>query len=114
MGVNDKYFDERDYHYAEWVRINREANRLPIVVGEGPPVKPLLNYGRWIWICHCNAAYSIPAEGDVACVYCECETWHEVDRSMIDEVELDFNPPECDMITPRYEMHWRPRDDHNA
>ena len=94
------YFDETEHRYPEWVRLNREANRLPRVQGQGPPAKLLLNYGRWLWICPCNAAYTVPADSDVACVYCEVEHWHPIDHDKIHEIEVLLHP------TPRLEMHW--------
>ena len=95
-----QYHDETQHHFTEWVRLNREANGLPLVQGQGPPGKLILNYGRWLWVCECNTAYLLPRQGEVACVYCEDAQWREVDREKIAEIEELMHP------MPRSEMHW--------
>ena len=101
MGLDGvTYFNEQRWRYKDWVEMKRAVARLPHVQGDGEPVRLVLSYGKWMWACDCFEHYSIPREGPVACVKCEDEQWHEVDRGKMAEIETLLHP------TPRKEMHW--------
>ena len=79
-----------DISFEEWVHQSRSANGLARAQGQGEQVVPILNHGTWVWLDDDGTGYAIPREGDVASIYKEEAVWHEVDRSMIDEVSASL------------------------